>query len=410
MAEGGKKRRDNLADQLGSTVFTATPLPPFITSIEDFIWCCFRVDPVRAAAALPKGFRLKEPATAMLAIYRHGPGWGLSQSSGGFLSLVIDDHDSPDTSEACFHLAGLMAEPDAGLLRRHYAPFQEGQSSFEQSGDILRHTLTSPAGLAVQVESRLTDAPMSIQTSLDRYVSMDAGGQFNSYLVSSTGRCFACELLSVTLGPAAPAAWAGLEPTELCWSMFLPYMLTNFSAPEPLVRDTVPRAASQASLLATLERLGRAACILSREGRVLQRNAAAAGLLAGVGVAFGMAGNEAGAPMQVRRGGGMPPLLAQPMPMGEALAGDGEVLVLLFDPEARERRSPRLEVLQLLGLTLSEARVAALVGAGLAPREAAAQLGLTEATVRSALKLVFGKLGVTRQAELVRLVAWLDAG
>lgn len=61
----------------------------------------------------------------------------------------------------------------------------------------------------------------------------------------------------------------------------------------------------------------------------------------------------------------------------------------------------------LLGLTLAEARVAALVGSGLPPRDASSRLGITEETARTALKRVFQKTGVSRQSELTRLLARL---
>lgn len=54
----------------------------------------------------------------------------------------------------------------------------------------------------------------------------------------------------------------------------------------------------------------------------------------------------------------------------------------------------------LLGLTLGEARVASLVGAGRTPREASQALGITEGSARTILKRVFAKVGVSRQAEL----------
>ena len=57
---------------------------------------------------------------------------------------------------------------------------------------------------------------------------------------------------------------------------------------------------------------------------------------------------------------------------------------------------------ELLGITLAEARVASLVG--IAPREMSAMLGVTEDTVRTTLKRVFAKTGVSRQAELAALL------
>lgn len=52
-------------------------------------------------------------------------------------------------------------------------------------------------------------------------------------------------------------------------------------------------------------------------------------------------------------------------------------------------------------LTLGEARLASLIGAGMRVSAAAAKLGVTEGTARVVLKRVFEKLGVRRQAELV---------
>ena len=61
------------------------------------------------------------------------------------------------------------------------------------------------------------------------------------------------------------------------------------------------------------------------------------------------------------------------------------------------------------GLTLGEARVAALVGAGVSPRETALKLRIAEETVRSVLKRVFAKLDVSRQAELTELFTRLKS-
>jgi len=64
-------------------------------------------------------------------------------------------------------------------------------------------------------------------------------------------------------------------------------------------------------------------------------------------------------------------------------------------------------VRDLLGLTLGEARVASLVGHGLAPRDAAERLGIAEATARNLLGRVFAKVGVSRQSELTALLSKL---
>jgi len=81
-------------------------------------------------------------------------------------------------------------------------------------------------------------------------------------------------------------------------------------------------------------------------------------------------------------------------------------IVLAIDPEASGPADPAL-VRDVLGLTLGEARMAALVGSGLSPRDSAAKLGITEETARSVLKRVFSKTGVSRQSELVALLTKL---
>jgi DNA-binding CsgD family transcriptional regulator len=79
-------------------------------------------------------------------------------------------------------------------------------------------------------------------------------------------------------------------------------------------------------------------------------------------------------------------------------------IVLAIDPEAGEPADPAL-VRDVLGLTLGEARIAALVGSGLPPRKAAEKLGITKETARAVLKHVFSKTGVSRQSELVALLS-----
>lgn len=61
-------------------------------------------------------------------------------------------------------------------------------------------------------------------------------------------------------------------------------------------------------------------------------------------------------------------------------------------------------VSQIFDLTPSEAHLAALLAAGLSLAEAAQKLDLTENTVRSYCKTILSKTGVSRQADLVRLI------
>lgn len=81
-------------------------------------------------------------------------------------------------------------------------------------------------------------------------------------------------------------------------------------------------------------------------------------------------------------------------------------IVLAIEQSQDEPADPAV-VRDALGLTLGEARIAALVGSGLPPREAAERLGIAEDTARNLLKRVFSKVGVSRQSELVALLAKL---
>ena len=81
-------------------------------------------------------------------------------------------------------------------------------------------------------------------------------------------------------------------------------------------------------------------------------------------------------------------------------------IVLLIDPVTDGAPDPAV-VRDVLHLTLGEARVAALVGSGMSPRQASEKLGVAEETVRSVLKRVFSKVGVSRQSELTVLLTKL---
>ena len=62
---------------------------------------------------------------------------------------------------------------------------------------------------------------------------------------------------------------------------------------------------------------------------------------------------------------------------------------------------------RLFALTPAEARVAALIGGGLSPRRAAEKLDISEGNLRTTLKHVFTKVGISRQSELAILLTKL---
>lgn len=79
-------------------------------------------------------------------------------------------------------------------------------------------------------------------------------------------------------------------------------------------------------------------------------------------------------------------------------------LVLLFDPERRLRINAEL-IARDLGISASEAVVAAMIGAGASTGDIARRRGVNEATVRAQLKSIFRKTMIRSQSELVRRIA-----
>lgn len=137
--------------------------------------------------------------------------------------------------------------------------------------------------------------------------------------------------------------------------------------------------------------------------RALVRSAAATGVGDGLG---------AGGAMTLTRSETKPPLhiLVSPAPVERVPCAIGpeartaRALVFVSDPEGRP--APKEELLSAFyGLTPIEAKLAALVGAGIDLAEAAERLGMAKETARHHLKRIFSKTGVNRQAELVRLVS-----
>jgi DNA-binding CsgD family transcriptional regulator len=194
-------------------------------------------------------------------------------------------------------------------------------------------------------------------------------------------------------------------------------------------------ARSAATTLDLLERLDCAAMLLDWRGLVLRANARAEGLI-GEGlhllngrlaaadhrsnaalerlIALAVTGRTpstlgSSEPVVIARPERRP-LLVDAIPASDLLADTflyTRALLLVTDLD--ERRIPSAERMRAtFGLTAAESRVAAAVGAGAAPREAAASLGITEETARTTLKRVFEKADVKRQSELAALLARLS--
>ncbi len=120
-------------------------------------------------------------------------------------------------------------------------------------------------------------------------------------------------------------------------------------------------------------------------------------------------GTVAGHSLHLSRPSGKRPLIAWVVPSGSALmleltlAGP-HVLLFVADPETRPQVALAPAFIRFYGLTPTEARLLQVLVNGATPENAQVEFGISMATVRKHLQTIFGKAGVNRQTDLVRLV------
>ena len=98
-------------------------------------------------------------------------------------------------------------------------------------------------------------------------------------------------------------------------------------------------------------------------------------------------------------------LVIRPVPASQWSEGQSSPCAAVFisDPDLEESASQQV-IGDLFELTPAEAKLAILLARGLSLAQASAAQNISQHTVRAQLKSIFAKTGVSRQAELVRLV------
>ena len=98
-------------------------------------------------------------------------------------------------------------------------------------------------------------------------------------------------------------------------------------------------------------------------------------------------------------------LVIRPVPTSQWSEGQSSPCAAVFisDPELQESTSGQI-LARLFGLTPAEANLATLLARGLSLAEVSVAQNISQHTARAQLKSIFSKTGVSRQAELVRLV------
>lgn len=105
------------------------------------------------------------------------------------------------------------------------------------------------------------------------------------------------------------------------------------------------------------------------------------------------------------------PLLVEAFPVTGALSDAffGAAALLTISVIGAAARPAPATLQSAFRLTPAEAKLTALLASGKGISEASSTLAITRETARSQLKAVFAKMGVTRQAELVSLIANIGA-
>lgn len=147
--------------------------------------------------------------------------------------------------------------------------------------------------------------------------------------------------------------------------------------------------------------------VQDRPSRLALADTAADALLRGALDHLASAPNEAAVrSIPIRAAKGRPPIIVHLVPVrGAAHDIFARGAAILVATPVVPKDVPTADVVQgLFDLTPAEAKLAALVAAGHAPREASLKLGVTEETARTTLKRVLAKTGLHRQADLVGLL------
>ena len=142
--------------------------------------------------------------------------------------------------------------------------------------------------------------------------------------------------------------------------------------------------------------------------RTPEDNAVLQGLLTRALPPFGAQGT--GGSTVVTRSSALAPLVLHVNPVGreetDLRVWPVAALVLVVDPASQTRIDPAVAA-AALGLTRMESQVAVRLAQGMSVREIAAATGRRESTIRSHVKHMFAKHGLSRQVDLVRLVSSL---
>lgn len=359
--------------------------------------------------------------------YSAPAGWGMAPYSACTMWADLAGYDSSDGTPGRVILAGYYSVNAYPIMREVYrAPIELGRCAISNTISTVAALGGPERGGVVRLTVNRRREPPKPLAGVHFYLRPVAGGPTSLAQIAHSSVSNPVEPGLVEILDETSNAFSSIPAKRLRGALHLTQMALTFGVPVDFVRRVWAQNGSD--IIYLIGRLSRPAMLVTDEGRVIHCNDAAKDMLGdGVEISRGhlrgsmkagtsalraaLAGSEGQprnneAPLVLERPSGLAPLLLT------AIHIEGrpkhQVLLIFNDPSEGPKRDTQ-PALRLLGLTPAEARVAALVGSGLPPRDVARLLGNTEAAVRFSLKRVFNKLGVSRQSELAVFVTRLGS-
>jgi DNA-binding CsgD family transcriptional regulator len=406
------------------------PPPPYHVRGAQMLYFLCEFDRNVVEGLLPPQLRAAPTNTGMFALYSAPDGRGLTPYTAWFAGVNVVGHDSPEGNFATYIFDGCFSDRAGVVFPSIYnAQIRPGWTRQTWTGAFVSGEAGSEQEPAIRMAATLSPGSSRSIFGMNHYLGRDPKGGLIFYSVAISGQRIEVTPTALDVLGGASAALRRFLPKAYVNTFAWADCSLTFSPPRRLDEGAalVQADARRVLLLDALSRMGRAAIIVGADGRMLHSNDEAETLLSPPPPASKQSGvdvlttrdavrklaarmiaadaNSISDPVALETGART--LIVQAMGLGSGMVGEPAVLLLLTDP-MREQRGRPAAGLQVLGLTPGEARVAALVGNGRPVKDAARELGITESTARSALKVAYEKLRIGKQSELAKIVARLE--
>ena len=405
------------------------PPPPYYVRGAQMLYFLCEFDPGVLSGLLPPQLQAAPTHTGMFALYAAPDGRGLTPYTAWFAGVNVVGHDSPEGNFATYIFDGCFSDK-AGLVfpSIYNAQIRPGWTRQTWTGAFVSSEAGAGPEPVIRMAATLSPGSSRSIFGVNHYLGRHREGGLIFYSVAISGQRIDVVPTTLDILDAAQPALRRFRPKAYVNTFAWADCSLTFSPPRRLDdgADLRQADARRVLLLDALSRMGRSAIIVGANGGVLHFNDEAEVLLsttAGPAQPVGevlkasavlrdlarrmdpVDAHHISEPMALETGGHT--LIVQAMRLDSEMVGEPAFLLLLTDPMRKQRGHPSAG-LQVLGLTPGEARVAALVGSGLPVKDAARDLGITESTARSALKVAYEKLRIGKQSELAKIVARLE--